>query len=452
LLKHKSSSVANASRKNSASSAPPNHDRKQSAGSIASHVRRISTASGLNIQGIEEEPWGGHNYGGRTSQQSSINHRRLSEVPSQNSRGDTPHYRHFRSLSSPISFNSEGGYTPQIDEATAVNLYPHNNTSLLVVQRESMLGHAGLTSLRPSMEDRSRQGRPSITVDVPIAELGDAIDNNSGRYYGTVIRRRITPPTVTVIPPSPADGRASGTMDLLDEEGFETTPSRRSSLLQRARRYSDNVLQPFLSRRLSNTGSINRTISHRRRYFNSPNRVSTKSAESAETPKNEKLHPFWQPRYFWDGVNESSDDEDSHENDQDAIRPVSELPANEHITQQGIQYLPPRRGGSLRFLLGNSLGIERQPTNRRLPMVRWPTKKSRKNTKVEISAPIVQDHRAALPPGWKYANDPAGVHIERHDLSAMRSVSRMKKIQTRLRRSSNASTTRKGKMGCGLGS
>jgi len=399
----------------------------------ASHNRSHSGGLGIVNLADSEKLWSPEDIGfshRRGSHQSMV--RRPSDVQSQHSSVGSTRFHGVYTQSSPVSFNSEA-YTPHLDEAKAINLYPHNNTSLLLVQEA---GLPGFNTRGRSPLGRGRYyARPVITVDVPKGniEQNEEFDDDSESviHHQTSNQAHLVPPILTLIPASPATGRNSASglqLDPLDleEPAEEYSPVRRSSLLKRARDYSDNVVQPFFSRALSSTGSVRRTLSRRRRSEITSKRISAPQPieDPEELVKQEKLHPLWQPRDFWNGIDDDSEDDivgvAAYER---AIRkPPSSYNNTAAMTNEPSQRdaapLSWRRGGSLRFLIGNTLGIDRQPTNRRLQMVRWPTGRTRKirpRITHEYIRPV-QDHRTALPPGLEYATAPNGVFVERHDM------------------------------------
>lgn len=376
----------------------PKHTRHFSATSGTSYDgRKPSTASdmvGLGILdnlsplGMSYSRKGSHQRIG--SHQSSIlqgSLRRPSDNASIMSSVASPRSYHFRSRSSPVSFNSEGNYTPNLVEATAISLFPHHNTSLLLVQQQGLSDQRNL----PDLEQSSSPAHPTITIDLPANDFGvETRDYRASSHDSEHEQnRKTTPPSFQLIPPTPGDERASGMLvpvEVLEDHntnGAQATsdlpPTRQSSLFKRARAYSNSTIQPFLSRTFSNQGSVRRTTSRRKKLFDSGARLSRTDYDADMTEEDRNLHPFWQPRDFWDGVEEEERDDESGS----AMRglPEDNTAQAERDVQQPKPPISWRRGGSLRFLIGNSLGIDRQPTNRRLPMVRWPSRKTTEKKK-----------------------------------------------------------------------
>jgi hypothetical protein len=145
---------------------------------------------------------------------------------------------------------------------------------------------------------------------------------------------------------------------------------RRLSLVQRARRYSDTFIAPLLARapitrtRVVGGGSSSGAAPETRRV-------------PSVTEDDGNLHPFWRPRGFWEGF----EDSDSESEDSEAGAPplplggdtsdveVRESPAAVAALGALGRRLTNSFKGSGGFLIGNSLGVERSGTNRRRPHV-----------------------------------------------------------------------------------
>lgn len=250
---------------------------------------------------------------------------------------------------SPMSARSEGTDTFELKEAATMDIYPHSNGSLLVVHHNSrhMMGqnmHNGTTQQVHGGKslDLERPNPPyvqELRADSPLKNPRQAPLPPSG------------PPTVEIIPPTPARE-----LDAQDEaeQASDARPVRRTSLLQRARRYSDTVMLPI-------TGSL-----RRKRGMNSSARSSSAHRYDQDFREDGRLHPFWMPKRFIDISDSEPDDDDDR-------------PATGDSRDSSW-----RRGGSFRgFLLGNTLGIERDPTNKRRP---------------HISSPLQQTQGPSAPP------------------------------------------------------
>ncbi|KAL9115671.1 MAG: hypothetical protein Q9227_000039 [Pyrenula ochraceoflavens] len=204
----------------------------------------------------------------------------------------------------PFSLPSVASNSPgpvEISEATAVNLFAHNNRSLQLIDRRLQPESQAVLRLRGTQKeadilssepatprDSEQIDRPLVLVDSPLRNPRDPPQ----------------PPAFKIIPPTPA---ALNPADENDKElGLRpTTSSGRASMglrfgsLKRAfstRRYSDSFI-PALTRGLSLKNARNRRV---------------------EEDFDDKLHPFWRPRGFWDDFSDS-DSEHEYEDEEDII-------------------------------------------------------------------------------------------------------------------------------------
>ncbi|KAI8932502.1 hypothetical protein NX059_010684 [Plenodomus lindquistii] len=294
--------------------------------------------------------------------------------------------RHLYAQGTPFSQMSD---TLEVSEATAVSIYPHNNHSLLVVQQvprsNSLLPDSALLTEEaffPAEDPRDVQATPTPPfVDAsegpedklpqPILNVEPSTPpiNQDPLQPGGVDtplqnpRPPPEPPVIMFIPPTPAEELERELVPgppKRSESNPQRQPQRRSRIVQRARRYSDNLITPLLAR-----ASISR-----RRPASDPN------AEPHRIPRvpsvNEDdgtLHPFWRPRGFWDGFEDSDDESDGDDalpsggdtSDIEDDEPAA--PSRRASTLKGK--LTSGLRGSGGFLIGNSLGVERHGTNRR---------------------------------------------------------------------------------------
>lgn len=338
----------------------------------------------------------------------SDEHRRISFDRSTGRTEEHANARHLYSQSTPFSQFSD---TPvEVSEATAVSIYPHNNNSLLVVQQPSRVNSMmpepkQLTDgayfdsqdgveLRQEIirtptppfvdaiegEQESPQvfqtpevptqpiltlepSTPPMQIDLPQPDGVDSPLKNP--------RSAPEPPKIMFIPPTPAE-ELERTLEVGPPgppKHSDSHPQRRLSIVQRARRYSDNFISPFLARASSNRG----------RYYSESHARSQSSHRNPEVPtvndEDGTLHPFWRPRGFWDGF------EDSGSDSEDNVLPTGGDTSD--IEDPDPEPYPRRRKtlrkrltngfqGSGGFLIGNSLGVERHGTNRRRHHVTLP--------------------------------------------------------------------------------
>jgi hypothetical protein len=338
----------------------------------------------------------------------SDEHRRISFDRSTGRTEEHANARHLYSQSTPFSQFSD---TPiEVSEATAVSIYPHNNNSLLVVQQPSRVNsmmpeprqltdgayfdsqdgvelrqevirtptppfvdamdghqespqvfHTPQAPTQPTLT--FEPSTPPMQIDVPQPDGVDSPLKNP--------RSAPEPPKIMFIPPTPAE-ELERTLEVGPPgppKHSDSHPQRRLSLVQRARRYSDNFISPFLTRASSN----------RDRYYGESHARSQSSHRNPEVPtvndEDGTLHPFWRPRGFWDGF------EDSDSDDEDNVLPSGGDTSD--IEDPSPEPYPRRRNtlrkrltngfqGSGGFLIGNSLGVERHGTNRRRHHVTLP--------------------------------------------------------------------------------
>lgn len=303
--------------------------------------------------------------------------------------------RHLFASTTPFSQMSDTPY--EVSEATAVSIFPHNNHSLLVVQQGSRVGsmtpeprqlidggHLSpedyydvrssptppfVDASEEHIDDTGHQSQPTLTfepstppmqIDLPQPGGVDSPLKNP--------RPPPEPPQIMFIPPTPAEELEKELVPGPPKRS-DSHPQRRLSLVQRARRYSDNLLPTLLSRATNNRG----------RYAGD----SHKTHQNPEVPsvndeENGALHPFWRPRGFWDGF-----EDDSESESEDELHPGGDTSDVETLPD------PPRRANTLSkrltsgfrgsggFLIGNTLGIERRGTNKRRHHITLPPNFSR---------------------------------------------------------------------------
>ncbi|KAJ4309844.1 hypothetical protein N0V94_008737 [Neodidymelliopsis sp. IMI 364377] len=332
----------------------------------------------------------------------SDEHRRISFDRSTGRTEEHANARHIYSQSTPFSQFSD---TPiEVSEATAVSIYPHNNNSLLVVQQPSRV-NSMMPEPRQLTDGTYFDNQDDVElrqelVRTPTPPFVDAIEGNQEPDEVPIQptlnfepstppmqidlpqpngvdsplknpRSAPEPPKIMFIPPTPAEEleRPLEVGPPGPPKRSDSHPQRRLSLVQRARRYSDNLISPFLARTSSNRG---------RQYSDSHSR-SQSSHRNPDVPtvndEDGTLHPFWRPRGFWDGF------EDSDSDDEDNVLPYGgdtsdvEDPEPEPYPKRNNTLRKRLTGGfqsSGGFLIGNSLGVERHGTNRRRHHVTLP--------------------------------------------------------------------------------
>lgn len=202
---------------------------------------------------------------------------------------------HLRPPSAPftaISIPSSSPGPVEINEATTVVFFPHNNESLLLVNPQMQSGHHGRL---PRVAYRSSLGKPR-TPEMQMQDKSDAGELNSPLKNP---RRPPKPPVDnTNIPTVPTE--------VVDPPVGEPQPTQETH---------DNPQPPRRGARRSwrvRPGSES---------FNSFTRsLSLKSAKNRKSEKeiDDKLQPFWRPRRFWEDSSETEGDSPRDETPQAA--------------------------------------------------------------------------------------------------------------------------------------
>jgi hypothetical protein len=186
------------------------------------------------------------------------------------------------------SFHSTSPGVVEMGEARAVNLFPHNNHSLQIIESNPLPESRAVQELYTSSRDlRVEMNEPTtpITDLLPMLSVDSPLRNP---------RDPPKPPQFKVIPPTPA---SLTPRDDFDRQLGAKGPTRRASgrrfgSLKRPRpsianrRYSESFVKSF-----------GRSLS-----LNAKNKKADQDLDST-------LHPFWRPRGFWDEFSESDDEE-----------------------------------------------------------------------------------------------------------------------------------------------
>lgn len=205
------------------------------------------------------------------------------------------------------------GTALEISEALAINLYPHQNRSVLMVEHG------------PLQPRSAPKGRPIHlrTSSLPLPTEPDPMTPPQRCYPLDMEadsplrnpRDPPQPPLIKFIPPTPAavspddDSKQLG-HDFLSGEANTISavpPERRPSLLQRAlsaHRRESMSISTILPRRFSLGRQPQNSVDTA-----TPHTYPTVSDQPADTSR---LHPFWRPARFWDDLDsddEYSDDE-----------------------------------------------------------------------------------------------------------------------------------------------
>ncbi|CAO2649721.1 Nn.00g010130.m01.CDS01 [Neocucurbitaria sp. VM-36] len=326
--------------------------------------------------------------------------------------------RHLFAQTTPFSQLSD---TPiEVSEATAVSIFPHNNHSLLVVQQvsrgNSMLPDqnqlAGGTYLSPQdhrnlqrsptppfvdaseehIDSSEPSTQPMLTFEPSTPPMQIALPQ-PGAVDSPLKNPRPPPepPKINFIPPTPAEELERQLVPGPPKRS-DSHPQRRLTLVQRARRYSDNIIRPVLARAAS-TRSRHASDSHTHR---NP-RMPTVNDEDGT------LHPFWRPRGFWDDFEDSESESDEEEtlptggDTSDVPEPTIAPPKRTNTLGKRLTSGFKGSGG---FLIGNSLGVERHGTNKRRHHVTLPRHFPRSpKTSTHASSPKILIQPPTVPLG-----------------------------------------------------
>ncbi|KAL9046208.1 MAG: hypothetical protein Q9214_000899 [Letrouitia sp. 1 TL-2023] len=259
--------------------------------------------------------------------------------PQPESSGDWLALRPQSALVTPFSVHSARSSTPgtlEVNEATAISIYPHTNKSILVVQQNPRKNseapeHSAIIAANAKFALPAGSMQPPI-IHQPRQLVDSPLQNP---------RSPPQPPGFKIIPPTPAN-----VMDIedLEQKNHTTEPARKRlsaplSRIRRAfstRRYSESFVAPF-TRGLSRRNTIHET----RRL-------------SMENDPDRNLHPFWRPRSFWDAADRSESSDSEFGNDGLLVGNSLGMPT------QGIKtFSPPYRQGSLSQRLG-AIGLTRR--------------------------------------------------------------------------------------------
>ena len=260
--------------------------------------------------------------------------------------------RLLHNTTTPASVSQMSDHTAiEVCEAKGVNIYPHNNDSLLVVQHGSRPASKG--NLLPPSDGPLSSGTAQMIQATPLFEahvqepsptLGARETFNQAHSPLTNPQAAPSPPIIKFIPPTPNYELEN---DPVNDN--RPVPESRPSLKQRMRRFSESYIE---------TPLFGRSMSFRR----------TNSTRMVSEPRPQNLSPLWQPRRFWD----DTDSEDfDFEDIGDRLPPGGDTSSIDS-QKRGLAIFPrsmsvrmPGFRGQGGFLLGNSLGLDRHGTNNR---------------------------------------------------------------------------------------
>ncbi|KAI4182259.1 MAG: hypothetical protein L6R41_006087 [Letrouitia leprolyta] len=263
--------------------------------------------------------------------------------PEEGCNGDWSALRPRSSLVTPFSLRSARSSTPgtlEVNEATAISIYPHTNKSILVVQHASQrcsrpAGHSAVIASNAKFAIPAGSVQPPV-IHEPRQLLDSPLQNP---------RSPPEPPDFKIIPPTPAN-----LTDVSSPDRQKLPPSEQPL----KRRLSTRVKQAFSNRRYSDAfvAPITRPFSlARRSTITGARRAST----GIDLERN--LHPSWRPRAFWDSKGDESDSDSDFGNDGFLVGNSLGMPT------EGVKtFNPPKRRASL----SRKLGSLRLPRHRRI--------------------------------------------------------------------------------------
>ena len=241
----------------------------------------------------------------------------------------------------PFSLRSAHSSTPgtlEVNEATAISIYPHTNKSILVIQQM-----AGESDSSPREQSAIIAGNANIALPGSITPI---IHHQSPPKEILISplqnpRDAPQPPDLRLIAPTPANGRPSSeaTPPIPDTPARINRFSAPITSIKRAisgRRLSESFSSPF-----ARAFSLRGTASTLRR------RTAGDNPEPGT-----KLHPFWRPRGFWDDDDDSDSDEEFGNT---GFLTGSRRPS------QSISEITPRQTASLTRRLRRSLHLGHSP-------------------------------------------------------------------------------------------
>ncbi|KJZ73910.1 hypothetical protein HIM_06803 [Hirsutella minnesotensis 3608] len=231
---------------------------------------------------------------------------------------DTLSSRKFSSRNTPFSIASfdTSGTAPEVSEAFAVHMYPHQNSSVLMVDHQPKPASLEQTDVgantaklrvKPTIRTTSPGGGP---VTPPRQASDDELDSplRNPRPPPPPPKQ---PPAINFIPATPS-GLTPAQEKLVQLGNYfertEEAPSRRPSIMRRAfggRRHSIDY-SPSAARSpgfLTRTLSLSRNVRRPSEVVKptNPDADPAYPKKGAPPAEEDKLHPFWQPSPLDDG-------------------------------------------------------------------------------------------------------------------------------------------------------
>lgn len=276
---------------------------------------------------------------------------------------DSTSMKRFTARNTPFSIVSveTNGTAPELSEAMAIHMYPHQNSSLLMVNHSNKPSDA--SDLSQKEIEAYGQDMFKYTVQaassggVPVTPPQPQVPHFALEDVDSPLRNPRDPPEPPSLPsgqppalafiPATPSGVTPGPDVAIQMGNFyeaiaeEPPPQRRESLVKRAfsrRNRSTTEYPPNSSRTprfLSRALSLSRRRKRRSQEFSdSPPYRTDFPQEGDEPPEGAKLHPFWRPQWLDD---EYDDDEDWRHS-----RRSSDYEEDEHLRYPPVDNRPSR--------------------------------------------------------------------------------------------------------------
>ncbi|KAL9131565.1 MAG: hypothetical protein Q9217_000522 [Psora testacea] len=271
--------------------------------------------------------------------------------------GDWSSFPPQSAMVTPFSLRSAHSSTPgtlEVNEATALSIYPHTNKSILVIQEI-----ASKDMSKPREQSAIVASNASIAIPGTLASVLRQ-ESPTQKITDSLLQNPRDPPQppefIKVIPPTPANAASSS-----DDSRIGRSASIRAN---RTSAPLSSIKRAFSARHYSDTfrSPLSRTFSLR----NSATRRQSSLVENDEGEN--RLHPSWRPRKFLDEADESDSEIDFYKDGM--VNP--QCTQGQHRPTRTIS-LSNRLTGSLRSASlrrsrrASSVSAVYKPTDRPLP-------------------------------------------------------------------------------------
>ncbi|WQF88700.1 hypothetical protein CDEST_13714 [Colletotrichum destructivum] len=205
------------------------------------------------------------------------------------------------------------GTAPEVSEAKAVSLYPHQNSSVLVVNHSNKPSESSDTS-QTDKELLQTPRRPTIITTGPDGEgpatppqtqhTMDDVDSPLRNPRAAPPVPPVPPPAIQFIPATPSGltphHERQRNMGNYFETMVDEQPQRSGSIVRRAlaRRRNSETYPPSTGKSglLTRTFSLTRRGSNPKKHSSAGGPCSCPDCE-APLPEGDRLHPHWRPAY-----------------------------------------------------------------------------------------------------------------------------------------------------------